>query len=234
MDEEKALTEIEDDDVKALIDQFDPEFKKNFSLSESELSRLKRGLRRKVLSESNSVPMICRGSNCVASKRCPLLDLDKAPIGKICPLEKMLVNKWKDDYIESLGLDWNDAVERKLAGELIEIDILQARANSILSEEGFIMENAVGVDEQTGEPVYRKEKHIAMDVKNTLYNRRSKVLKEMMATRESKAKFMEDLKGDPSEYASKLRSKFEKLQEDHDVEVVDAEDFEEIEDEKNK
>ena len=139
-----------------------------------------------------------------------------------------LANKWKEEYTNSLQADWNDKVDRVLISELIEIDIMSARANTILADEGFIMNNPIGVNEQTGAPIMRKEIHVAMNLKELLYKRRSKLLKELIATREAKAKFMKDMVGDPSEYAAALRRKAEAIQENRDkVKVIDAAEIEE-------
>jgi hypothetical protein len=145
----------------------------------------------------------------------------------------MLMHKWKDEYVKSLDVDWSDRTERTLIMELIEIDILNARANTTLSTDGFIMENPVGINEQTGEAIMHKQKHIALELKELMYNRRSKVLKEMIATREAKAKLVEGMKLDPSVYAAKLREKAEKLKDKHEeIKIIDANYVEEIDENK--
>jgi hypothetical protein len=221
--EEKSLKEIEDDVITDLVKYCDEDFLANFKLNDAELSRLKNSLNHDFLAPNATIPMICQGAKCILKKVCPLIGMNKFPLGKKCPLELLLANKWKDEYVDSLKADWNDKVDRMLISELIEIDIMSARANTILSDEGFIMDNPVGVNEQTGAPVMRKEIHVAMSLKELLYKRRSKLLKEMIATREAKAKFMKDMVGDPSEYAAKLRAKAAAIQRDRDkTTVIDA------------
>jgi len=230
--EEKSLIEIKDDQIAELVKYCDEEYLENFKLTDQEIQQLKKDLKKKVLSQGFSVPMLCRGPLCIVADTCPLVAMGKPPISKKCPLESLLMNKWKDEYISSLQIDWNDKVERILASELIEIDILNARANTVLADEGFIMENAIGVNEQTGEPIINKQKHIALELKEMMYNRRSKVLKEMLATREAKAKFIQDLKGDPAQYAADLRKKFAQITKDHEGDIIiDASDVEEEKDE---
>lgn len=234
MDDKRALTEIEDDDIYQLVKGCEEEFLESFKLTPQEIHRLKKDLKRKVLSSTFSVPMICRGPDCPMAKTCPLLKLDKFPIGEQCPIELLLMRKWKDEYVESLKIDWNDAIERKMIIELVELDVLSSRANSVLSDEGFIMENAVGVNEQTGEIAYRREEHVALKLKEVVYNRRSKLLKEMAATREAKLKFLTEQKGDPSQYASKLRKKAEELRMKHEETIIDAESITEEESNENQ
>jgi len=220
MEEEKSLQEIKDDSIQELIQHCDDDFIAAFKLSSSEIDRLKKSIKKDFLEPNASIPMICQGTECILGKVCPLVELKRFPIGRKCPMEMYLANKWKEEYMNSLHADWNDKVDRILISELIEIDIMSARANTIISDEGFIMDNPVGVNEQTGAPIMRKEIHIAMDLKELLYKRRSKLLKEMIATREAKAKFMKDMVGDPSEYAANLRRKAAEIQENREKATV--------------
>ena len=230
--EEKALVEIKDNDIAELAKYCEDEYLENFKLTKAEIDRLKKDLKKKVLSTEFSVPMLCKGHQCICSGTCPLVAMEKPPLAHKCPLELMLMNRWKDEYVNSLKIDWNDKVERVLTSELIEIDVLNARANTVLADEGFIMENIVGVNEQTGEPVAHKQKHIALELKEMMYNRRSKVLKEMLATREAKAKFIQDLQGDPSQYASELRKKFSEITQGHETaQIIDVDEIKDVEDE---
>jgi len=137
-----------------------------------------------------------------------------------CPFEQLYMEKWRDEYIVSLKADWDDKIERALVMELVEIDILNARANAYLATEGFIMENVVGINEQTGEALIRKEEHIALSVKTKVQARRDKILKSMVATRESKTKLFTSMKDDASTYSAKLREHARQLKEQHDVNVV--------------
>ena len=223
MDEEKSLNDIKDESINELIQYCDDEFAENFKLSPAEIVRLKKTINKNFVEPNATIPMICHGSKCVLNKVCPLVELKQFPLGKKCPLELYLANKWKEEYISSLKADWNDKVDRMLISELIEIDIMGARANTLLSDEGFIMDNPIGINEQTGTPITRKEIHVAMDFKELLYKRRSKLLKEMIATREAKAKFMKDMAGDPSEYAANLRRKAAEIQENRQkTTIIDA------------
>ena len=65
-----------------------------------------------------------------------------------------------------------------------------------------------------------------MTVKELLYKRRSKLLKEMIATREAKSKFMKDLSGDPAAYAAALRKKAAALLEkNQEMKIIDAKEI---------
>lgn len=165
-----------------------------------------------------AVPMVCLGKNCQFASQCPLSD--NAPVGELCPFEVAAAEKWRQDYIKSLSIRTDDKIEMILLNELVEIDILMARANMIIAQEGFVMENIIGINEQTGEPMYRKEEHVALGVKRMLTQERSKILKAMVATRESKVKLMKDFSKDPSEYLSKLRERARQLAEGDQIDVI--------------
>lgn len=235
--EKQALLNIDDDSVAKLVQYCDEDYAASLSLTKEEIDNLKNSLNKDILSDDFSLPMICQGIECPMAHTCPLNKLNKAPIGKRCSIELLLVNKWKKEYVESLDIDWNDHIERRMIIELVELDILTARANNVLAEEGFIMENAIGINEQTGAPIYKKEPHIALSLKDIVYKRRSKILKEMAATREAKLKFLAGHKADPSKYAAELRAKAEELRGDHEkVKIIDisADDIEEKTDENKK
>ncbi len=166
---ERARTEIKltQDEAKAVLMAMDQKF---------------------YLGDHASLPMVCLGPKCMMRENCPLQAIGKAPVGQMCPIEMALMSTWKAQYESSLGADWNDKVERQAVMDLVEADILSARANSIIAVEGFIMENAIGVSEETGEAIMRKEKHVALDVKDMVHKRKERLLKSLVMTREMKKK----------------------------------------------
>jgi hypothetical protein len=82
------------------------------------------------------------------------------------------------------------------------------------------MNNPVGVDPDTGATIFRKEEHIAMLVKEKAHNRRDKILKAFIATRNEKVKAMKGGPMDPTEYLAKLREKMAQVQQVHEAEVI--------------
>lgn len=129
-----------------------------------------------------------------------------------CPIEMTLMGTWKGQYEMSLVADWNDKVERQAVMDLVEADILSARANGIIAAEGFIMENVVGISESTGEPIYRKEKHVALEVKDMIHRRKERLLKSLVLTREMKKKLGMG-GGDPAKKESELLERAKKSKE---------------------
>lgn len=217
MGEEKKLVLFNDPILQELLLSCDENYLENLELSEKELNTLKRYVKGIRDGGHSLVPMICLGERCICSKVCPLFNIGKVPIGKRCPFEVYAMKVWLEDYAKSLKINMEDKVERNLVMDLVETDILNARANVVLSHEGFIMENPVGIDPDSGQVLLRKEEHIVMKFKERAQNRKDKLLKSFLATRESKVKAVSNLKEDPSEYLSRLRKKAEMLTKEHSI-----------------
>lgn len=228
IEEEKNLALIEDPIIKDLVRDSDEESINQIRLTPRELKQLKKYAIMIRYGDHNLIPMICTGSRCIVKARCPLLEFGKSPIGKVCPFESFALIQWQKDYIESLKVEIEDKVERSQILDLVEADILNARANIVLADEGFIMENPIGIDENTGEPITRKEEHIALKLKERAQNRKDKILKAFLATREQKLKTMEAMRKDPTEYMAELREKARRVSEKHDK-AIDAEFVEKVE-----
>jgi len=197
-------------DLNEITEHMSEETKQEMTLSPREIGIVKRALEeQEILGNHASIPLICMGPACVMSASCPLQMVGKPPVSKKCPIELSLMNKWKDQYVESLDADWEDKIDRQSIMDLVEADILQARTNGIIAKEGFIMENVVGISESTGEPIHRKEMHIAVTVKDMIYKRKERLLKTMVATKEMKKKLGEG-KGDPSKKEAGLLERLRK------------------------
>lgn len=200
---------------------------KEITLTPQQALKLKASMQEKsILGSQAMLPMMCKGPECPIAKTCMLQQIGKAPIGQECPLELAFMNKLKDELVQSLDVDWNDRIERQAVMDLVETEILQARANGILSEEGFIMENVVGISENTGEPIMRKEKHIALEVKDMIYKRKERLLKSLVATKEMKKKLGLGTK-DPSKKEADLLKRLRQVKsrddEESKVVIQDAE-----------
>jgi hypothetical protein len=171
----------------------DTKYIDSLDLTDSDWLLIEKTLRSFATGSYNSIPMVCAGDKCVHSKICPFQTLRKAPLSKQCPFEWNMIIVWKEQYVKTLGIKDEDKVEQTMLQDLIESDIMISRANAILGDEGFIMENAVGVNENTGEVAYRKEVHAAVLIKEKAQARKDKLLKAFLATREAGLKGAKEL-----------------------------------------
>jgi hypothetical protein len=212
--------------IQSLLQFYDQDYLAKLELTEKELSNIKKYVTKMQYGSSSWMSLVCTGhEGCVYKKLCPLVD--KPPLGKECPFEQMTINTWYREYVVSLQIDEGDKVERSQIMELVEADILNARANAVLGSEGFIMENPVGSDPDTGQPLYRKEEHIAMNIKEKAQLRRDKLLKTFIATREAKLKGMRDIAGeDATTYLARLKAKVVNIRDLHSIPAVELQNEE--------
>ena len=223
-----ALAEIEDETIKDLMGELDDEVKASIKLTPKEIKKLLRHVNKLKYGDHCSLPMVCGGTECVATKTCPLVEIGKEAIGKACPFEDYAMKQWLKDYQESLQSDLKDKIERSLIMDLVECDILNARANMALSSDGFMMTNPIAVDPNTGDVLNRREEHIALKLKDRAKERKDKILKMFVATRDQKMKQLQSLREDPSKLMAELRRKAQEVSDKHDQ--IDATIVTEIKD----
>jgi len=146
---------------------------------------LKRG--RSKVGMLSLIPLHCHGPDCIYSPMAPALHETKPIPPKPCPVESAAVNDFFWDYVDELSVDVSRMVEVSLVRDLVDQEIQQLRKSVVLSQEHFIQENVVGVDD-SGNVVTKKELHQAIDYEDKLLKRKEKIRNALLATRESKAK----------------------------------------------
>jgi hypothetical protein len=122
------------------------------------------------------------------------------------------------------------------------------RKTKLLAKEHFIQENVIGIDSNTGEPIMKKELHLAVELEDKLHKRRKDLRNQLLATREAKAKIgqtqldtaqaisdiMYKVKDIEKEREKLIRKKTGQFEIDEYIEadvVIDAEIIEVIQDE---
>lgn len=209
-------------DLSPITEYLSEDMKMSIKLTPREVLVLTKDLNEKIyFGPAAALPMICKGPKCPIAKSCMLEAIGKAPIGSKCPIELAMINKWKDDYVASLGATWEDKIERQAIMDLVESEVFRHRANGILAAEDFIMENAIGVNPDTGEPILSKQKHIALEVADQLSRRQERLLKSLIATREMKEKLGKG-QGDQSKKEADLVQRMKNAMAKERGEVIDA------------
>jgi len=134
-----------------------------------------------------SIPMNCEAERCIFADTCPLLKERIAPRNKPCPLEMSMVVQFTQDYLEQLDVNPNNLVEVSMVRDLVDQEVQYLRKTKLLAKEHFIQENVIGVD-QDGQPILKKELHLAVELEDKLHKRRKDLRNQLLATREAKAK----------------------------------------------
>lgn len=188
----------------------------------AEIEKIKRYILKMSCGSSSFMSLICRGESCIYRSSCELLKKDstlKAPLGKACPFERYWQKKWFNDYKEAVQIDINDRVEVSQVNDLVEIEIMKARVNAILAEEGIKIDVVVGVDPDSGMPLTTQQQHYAINIKDINDRRKDKILKSLLATREAKTSAMGKKIGDISDLIQKAMTVYKQ----HNSPVVQAE-----------
>lgn len=134
-----------------------------------------------------AIPMKCYGPKCVYANQCPLQQQNLAPVGDKCPIELTLVVEAMNGYMRDLNVDENNMVEVSMVRDLVNQEVQMQRATWTLSNEHFVKDNIVGVDNE-GHPLFRKELNLAVEFEDKIHRRRRELRKELLATREARAK----------------------------------------------
>jgi hypothetical protein len=182
-----------------------------------------------------SIPMVCRGSACPSHKVCPLYAEDLAPLGESCPIEAKMIGMLMLGLMEELNVDPSSIIEVGMVRDLVDQEIQQLRKQNLLAQDDVIQENVIGVSE-SGEPIMKKELHLAVSWEDKIHKRKGALLKQLLATRESRvaagAKVLDQAKNMAAAltaYADSERAKDKKIL--ADLGILNKDNYIDVEDE---
>jgi hypothetical protein len=98
-----------------------------------------------------------------------------------------MVSQFTAEYLEQLDVNPNNLVEVSMVRDLVDQEVQYIRKTKLLAKEHFIQENVIGID-QDGQPILKKELHLAVELEDKLHKRRKDLRNQLLATREAKAK----------------------------------------------
>lgn len=154
-----------------------------------------------------TIPMICKGEDCVYAKLFPDIHEGLTEGGERCPVEvAMIVTKY-NAYAEELEIGENDAVDQSILRDVIDCDIQIMRAENKMAIEGeFIKEEVIGIAEN-GKPIIQEVISKAAEYKERIQAKRDRSLGLLNSTRKDKAGNKLNVNVmDPSTYAKQLLS----------------------------
>lgn len=167
-----------------------------------------------------SIPMLCKGSNCVYAELYPELHGDLHQPGERCPVEVAIILSRYEQYKEDLMMDPEDAVDMSILRDVIDYDIQIIRAENKVAVEGdFVKDVVVGIS-NSGQEIMQEQITQASEYKQKIQAARNKALNLLNSTRKDKAGEKVRMEFDPSSYSKELLARANK-------EVFDA-DFEEV------
>lgn len=147
------------------------------------------------------------------TRNCPLQQEKRAPIGKDCWLEVNQIKYWMEKYIEEFQVDGSSLTDLHMISRLCEYDVLEMRATKYLKEhDQALLTDFISSYDEAGNPISNKALSPAFELKERIDRMRSKTLKELMATREAKAKLIDAAKvSNASNNLSALKEQLEQL-----------------------
>lgn len=172
-------------------------------------------------------PLICAAERCPMNHICPFGEFEGGyPVTRPCPIETELMAFKKMQYIEELKVNINSPSEMSLINELVEIEIYEIRISAQLAKErdGSLVSLETLAHDREGEPVMARQVSPFWEAKERLTNRKSRILKLLVADRQEQYKKDAALgrrenDDDPSSNWADMRARLKKIQ---DTQVVDT------------
>ena len=173
-----------------------------------------------------SIPMLCKGEDCVYATLYPELHGTEVAPGERCPVEVALIMSRYDQYKDDLMIDPEDTVDMSILRDVIDYDIQIVRAeNKVATEGDFVKDVTVGIS-QTGQEIIQEQITQASEYKQRVQDARNKALNLLNSTRKDKAGQKLTLQMDPSTYTKELLEKA-------NAEIIDIA-FEEVDEKEPK
>lgn len=204
------MLQLEDEEYKDI--RFTPEQAKRISIAMRSMST---GL-------NSSIPILCTGPACPFAVFCPYQKENLAPIGKSCLVEKQLIAKLTQGYIEEFDVNFNSLTEIGMVSELVEFDIYEMRINRHIAEKyPTLLQDWVSGFAEDGTAITNKDVSKVFEIKERIKKQRYKVLEALVATRKDRAKILTEAIGGNST-AEKINQLMQKI-EAHNMPYIEAE-----------
>lgn len=160
-------------------------------------------------------PMICQDEQCPFAEKCPLRATGVVrPVGKDCPLEQAQIANWKYSLTSAAIIDPNDptsAYDLIIVDQIVYQMLLEARAAMQLAMSPEIEREYVSGYNPMGMPFTTRETSKAAEFYDRLVKTKLRLMRELLATRRSKAEAEAKGYADPSKIAADLIQRAAKL-----------------------
>jgi len=220
---EKALAKMGEKDLIALVDlpetpeikqilvAYPEEVREDIKLSRAQVSSILKNSKISTFGVNNTLPMLCYGSECPVHKICFFYKAEIHPEGERCPDEIMYLDQMIPQLITDMGVDLENYLEVSMVQEYASALLDKRRAQNMIAIHGDVKEVATSVIQATGTALYTEQATPYVEIKEKASKRLQQIRKELLATREQRAKYKLTDDTDPSTRAAEMREKFEKL-----------------------
>ncbi len=138
------------------------------------------------------VPITCKGESCPYAFQCELLKYKLAPAGERCPLETARMSEEFAGYAKEFDIDSASQTDRTLISEIISMDILLDRCQTLMAKEGTPVVDILAGISDSGEEIMQPAVSKAWEAFQAISKRRNDNLQLMMATRRDRKDNQDD------------------------------------------
>lgn len=139
-----------------------------------------------------NIPMICKDASCPYIDTCEIDPLDRV-LGQRCPQEAAVIMTRFETYCDHFGIDLSgnslnpsDAVDAGLVRDLVDLEVQMLRAENKAAIRGDFMGLRINTVDKRGKVHYEETITPEAEFKNTLMEKRYKILNLLNATRKDK------------------------------------------------
>jgi hypothetical protein len=196
----------------------------DIEFTKDEITKLAEQFQYIELGSSTGLIMICKKAKCLYKNRCPLYMNDRAPEGKECLHENIVLKEAMANYVSSFEVDIHNYAEMVMVNQLVEYEVIEHRCNAILSLDhtDMKMESIIGVDDE-GQIITKEEVSHALNIKFQVAKLKKGLFEDFTATRSQKWKKQAALKQAQDGPAKILSSMKKKLIEQREKQVIPEE-----------
>lgn len=168
---------------RSTIDKAYPDLK----LTVSGAKKVKAFIQNMRLGGSSGVLLICAGDRCEFNVACPLYQEKVHPLDQPCPLEAIVVMDTRAELSSLVDLDTRNPIIRGYISELTQIATLMWRCQMKLAYDHHdVIQQVPAVVTPEGTVHTKSEASPLLEVLDRLSSRRSRILKELALTEESR------------------------------------------------
>lgn len=201
----------------------DKEIYGDLMLTADQAHKLHTTMNRLATGVNSVIPILCTGERCPFKDECFYYQNNIAPINKPCLVEYDLLIYHTKRFIDEFDVHPDNHSELNLVQELAELIILEMRATRVLAKNPELYYEKITYDKQ-GNEVVEQVPHWAFGLKESIKNRRMKLLDALMATRKNisvKSEANEDM--DDIELVKYMKEKIRQAGKDKKIENANYE-----------
>lgn len=159
----------------------------------------------------SKIPLICKGDNCPFKTTCQLHKHGLDPYGEPCPTEIAMILSLHEKYTNELQIEENDTVDQTLLRDLISYEIMLARCDARIAEEGdYIQMIDVGITEN-GDVIRKPELSQSVIFKEKIQKKKNEILQLLNSTRKDKSSTEVNMKITPTQILTDIVSKIDEF-----------------------